>query len=198
MLDLNTPCREPFRSPRGRWWQALCVSLVGHSCVAMVLFQGFQVGSGSPIPTSSSTVEVHFQEPLMPSLPESKPSLKSKKGKQQKKEEQPLRSHTETAAIAAVSGTSSLLSDDPIPHASNLPPLYPEEAQHLGLQGTVKVKLTINGEGQVINHEILEPRTSKLFEQAVIQAVRKWRFKPHPLGKTIEFVVPPIEFKLEG
>ena len=65
-------------------------------------------------------------------------------------------------------------------------PDYPDELKGSGLSGEVSVRLVINKQGKtlgVIPYSDVDPRISK----PVVEAVRKWRFKPYLLnGKPVE------------
>lgn len=56
-------------------------------------------------------------------------------------------------------------------------PIYPEEALHLGISGRVEVKIAISEEGKVLRIKV-HPGTDPRLKEAVVSAVRQWRFKP--------------------
>jgi TonB family protein len=58
-------------------------------------------------------------------------------------------------------------------------PTYPEEALRLGISGHVEVKIAISEEGEVARIKV-RPRTDPRLKEAVVSAVRQWKFKPHP------------------
>ena len=67
-------------------------------------------------------------------------------------------------------------------------PIYPEEAKRLGLNGIVRLRVTINEEGQV--YRIVTPAgPPPMLIQAASDAVTKWRYSPTFLnGKPVSVV----------
>ena len=57
-------------------------------------------------------------------------------------------------------------------------PAYPRQALTRGLSGEVRVRLTIDARGQVADVEVLSAEPTGAFEQAAVNAVRRWRFEP--------------------
>jgi TonB family protein len=55
-------------------------------------------------------------------------------------------------------------------------PVYPPEARAKGIRGVVIVEARIDTTGKVVNARIL--RSIRLLDQAALDAVRQWRFKP--------------------
>ena len=55
-------------------------------------------------------------------------------------------------------------------------PIYPEEAKRLGLNGIVRLRVTINEEGQV--YRIVAQAGHPMLIQAAFDAVTKWRYSP--------------------
>lgn len=82
-------------------------------------------------------------------------------------------------------------------------PKYPLEAAEIGLEGYVIVEFTVNEEGSVEDPFIVES-TDPVFEQAALDAVAKFKYKPRIInGKPvavpgvrnrISFVVDPEDF----
>lgn len=57
-------------------------------------------------------------------------------------------------------------------------PTYPQQALSRGLSGEVRVRLKIDTKGQVADVEVLSASPAGVFDQAAVNAVRKWRFEP--------------------
>ncbi len=77
-------------------------------------------------------------------------------------------------------------------------PVYPYSARIRGITGRVLVKFLVDARGYVRNPTILKATPKGVFEQAVLDVVRKWKFKPgyrqgHPVAT---WVVLPIQFEL--
>lgn len=78
------------------------------------------------------------------------------------------------------------------------PPLYPPEARSRRIEGRVLVEFTVTERGEVEDPVIVEANPPGVFDQAVLQSVRKWRFKPKEKdGKPVAVRArQPLEFKL--
>lgn len=59
-----------------------------------------------------------------------------------------------------------------------IPPLYPRRALRDGREGSVRVLLSIDETGAVVDVSVVKSRPAGVFEAAAIEAVRQWRFKP--------------------
>ena len=66
-------------------------------------------------------------------------------------------------------------------------PAYPERAKRQQLEGTVRLRVAVDANGQVEDVKVLSG--SPLFTQAAAEAVRQWRFEPTMLeGKSVPVV----------
>ncbi len=79
-------------------------------------------------------------------------------------------------------------------------PSYPPEAFRSRRQGWVEVQFTITVDGKVTNAKVTNAQPSRMFDQAALEAVRRWTFKPRMVnGKPVEEqATRRIEFKLGG
>jgi TonB family protein len=59
-----------------------------------------------------------------------------------------------------------------------VPPDYPAAAMKQGLAGSVRLRFTVNAEGQVSEAAVVEATPPGVFDAAAVSAARKWRFKP--------------------
>jgi TonB family protein len=57
-------------------------------------------------------------------------------------------------------------------------PTYPEEALRQGVSGVVRIRIEISGEGDILRIRI-KPRTNPMLKEAVVDAAKQWKFKPH-------------------
>ena len=95
---------------------------------------------------------------------------------------------------------AGLYSDFPYPRCAICPkPKYPLVAKAQGLSGSVKFRLTINPQGEVIKEELLISSGHKVLDQSAEKAILKWRFYPAVYGgkKGYGQVIVNVEFKLE-
>jgi protein TonB len=60
---------------------------------------------------------------------------------------------------------------------SRVEPSYPQVARRAGLGGRVTVRAVIAEDGSVDTVEVLAS-TNSLFNEAAVDAVRKWRYRP--------------------
>lgn len=77
----------------------------------------------------------------------------------------------------APAATSSQAYNEAIPLVQ-IPPVYPARAERLHLGGTVVLEFTINAIGRVENPVVVSSRPPRIFDQAALQAIVRWRFKP--------------------
>jgi TonB family protein len=96
---------------------------------------------------------------------------------------------TKESSGVPTSCSSEGVSCDPL---FNPPPIYPREARRKKIEGVVHIRLSVSPEGIVDQATVLPPRINPLLEEAALQAVRQWKFKP--MATILEV---PIEFKLE-
>lgn len=83
-------------------------------------------------------------------------------------------------------------------YLNNPAPAYPPLLRRAGEQGRVLLRVFVNPDGRADEVRILNSSGQSLFDQAAIEAVRKWRFVPARRGEAVvaEWVQVPIEFKL--
>lgn len=96
-----------------------------------------------------------------------------------------------TSMSSSEEGQSSGGAHDPFP-TFNPAPVYPLEARRKKIEGIVLVRVSLSERGTVDKAIPLPPRNNPLLEEAALEAIQKWKFKPGIL--TLEV---PIEFKLE-
>ncbi|HKQ62061.1 MAG TPA: energy transducer TonB [Candidatus Polarisedimenticolaceae bacterium] len=66
---------------------------------------------------------------------------------------------------------------------SQVPPDYPPSAFRARIEGTVTLKVTVLASSAIANVEVVDcSRTGVGFEQAAVQAVKKWKFEPAMKG----------------
>jgi protein TonB len=79
----------------------------------------------------------------------------------------------ETATSLGVGGT-----DRDIVPLVQVDPEYPPRARQQRIEGWVDVGFTITPVGTVENAQILASKPAYVFDRAVLQAIRKWRYNP--------------------
>lgn len=82
----------------------------------------------------------------------------------------------------------------------SVPPSYPPDAYRSRQQGWVEVTFTITADGKVANAKVASSQPGRVFDQAALEAVRRWTFKPRMVdGKPAEEqATRRIEFKFGG
>jgi protein TonB len=60
-----------------------------------------------------------------------------------------------------------------------VPPDYPMEARQKGLSGNVELTFTVRSDGKVSDVSIENSTPPQIFDEAAIEAVRKWRYRPY-------------------
>ena len=56
-------------------------------------------------------------------------------------------------------------------------PIYPSAAKRMGQQGKVKLKITTDNHGKILNINIEESSGFHLLDGAAVDAIKKWNFK---------------------
>ena len=85
-----------------------------------------------------------------------------------------------------------------IPHPSNQPLVYPEQAREQGLTGKIMLQLTVDQMGHVIHVKVIEgTEISSILQDAAILAVKEWRFKFKTTPRDKAVLSHPIVFNLE-
>jgi protein TonB len=81
----------------------------------------------------------------------------------------------------------------------NPPPVYPSNAERMGIEGKVVLKVHVLANGKPDTIEIQNSSGKKMLDEAAIAAVRGWMFTPSHRGQTpIDgWATVPIQFKLE-
>lgn len=81
----------------------------------------------------------------------------------------------------------------------NPAPVYPANAQRMGLEGKVILRVRVLASGKAASVEVQASSGRKMLDEAAIAAVNGWLFSPSRRGQTpIDgWATVPIEFKLE-
>jgi protein TonB len=91
---------------------------------------------------------------------------------------------------------SKLTLGKPLMVLKRVPPLYPRRALRRKQQGWVEVALTIAADGSVTAARVLNSEPARVFDQAALKAVRRWRFQPR-VGAGPVSATQKIDFRLE-
>ncbi len=70
-----------------------------------------------------------------------------------------------------------------------VPPEFPEEAARRAItDGVLKVKVSVDGQGAVTGVQVLEavPPKAKIFNDAAVAALNKWRFEASGKAESVE------------
>ena len=88
---------------------------------------------------------------------------------------------------------------DPPRDLANKPPRYPESARRQKAEGSARTKMLIDERGRVAAAEIIRSVGHPSFPDAVLKAVRRWRFTPpRHHGRPVRvWGVREVEFKLD-
>ena len=104
-------------------------------------------------------------------------------------------------SMEGISATESGMSgfDSDATPTLRVPPNYPRQAQRAGLEGYVTMAVEIRADGSVASVEILDSEPPRMFDDAAVNAMRRWKFQP----KTVDGENQPqrarqtIEFTLD-
>ncbi len=79
-------------------------------------------------------------------------------------------------------------------------PAYPRRAKQAGIEGYVTMEVLIRADGTVTRAKVLESDPPRLFDEAALRAIERWKFRPKivdgtPVSQrakqTIEFTLQP-------
>jgi protein TonB len=90
------------------------------------------------------------------------------------------------------------LVDTPPVVIRKIPAAYPEHARSLNIEGTVMINTLVSEKGDVVDTKILKNIKNAVgFDQAALQAVRRWKFEPATVkGIKVKVWIPvAIDFK---
>ena len=105
----------------------------------------------------------------------------------------------QSQASKASLDTGNALSDlRPVPTAGNPKPVYPRMAIRRGIEGEVRLSVSVTALGKVSRISINKPSGSAILDEAAIDSVRKWQFTPAirdgvPTAMVVDI---PIQFRL--
>jgi len=79
-------------------------------------------------------------------------------------------------------------------------PTYPRNAKLAKIQGQVTMAVTINPDGTVSDAKVLESDPPRLFDEAALTAMKRWKFRPKIVNgaPVSQRAKQTIEFKLGG
>lgn len=75
-------------------------------------------------------------------------------------------------------------------------PVYPRMAIVRGIEGSLKVKIKVDSEGNAIETTLLKSSGSELLDSAAMAAIKKWQFVKRDI-KTFYFVEKTIVFQIK-
>lgn len=61
---------------------------------------------------------------------------------------------------------------------SRVKPRYPPRARNEGIEGWVLLEITVSPTGAVSDARVLDAKPKRIFDQAALEAIRQWRFRP--------------------
>ncbi len=81
-----------------------------------------------------------------------------------------------------------------------IPPRYPSRAALDGVEGWVKVELTITKTGAVEGARVVAAEPRRVFDRAALKAISRWRFRPRIVdGRPVaQRAVQVLEFRLDS
>jgi TonB family protein len=80
--------------------------------------------------------------------------------------------------VAAAGASGAVTAAAPLVRTRFVAPAYPKEALEQHLKGDVRLQITVEAEGKVKDAVVVQSNLPKAFDQAAVDAARRWRFKP--------------------
>jgi TonB family protein len=102
-------------------------------------------------------------------------------------------------ALTGILGCAS--GDRPLQLLSGTGAIYPPDARADGVEGYVVVRYDVSADGRVDNVRVVDAEPRGIFDEAAVQAVSRWRFRPpHRDGEAqaVAGLQSRLEFALEG
>ncbi|MAA74985.1 MAG: energy transducer TonB [Salinisphaeraceae bacterium] len=92
----------------------------------------------------------------------------------------PYLGNVENAAPAPAKSTGE--ADRDVAAVVRVPPVYPSTAKRAKIEGYVTLEFTVAPDGSVSDISVLDAQPPRMFNQAAIAAIQRWRFKPRVQG----------------
>lgn len=107
-----------------------------------------------------------------------------------------------TEEAASADGTGAEISgsgDRALVVLSRTMPRYPNRARERGIEGWVRLEIVVKPNGTVGDARVIDANPKQIFDQAALEAIRRWRFKPaYKDGRAVEQrAVQEIGFRLD-
>jgi periplasmic protein TonB len=60
-----------------------------------------------------------------------------------------------------------------------VPPRFPTRAHRMGItEGVVSIAYTVDEQGNVVDPQVVSADPPRVFDEAALDAIRKWRYRP--------------------
>jgi TonB family protein len=145
----------------------LAVSMLGITALLIMtvyLASGWFPLTGAPVPAQEKYTGTNAQAPLQETLASSPGQVVNSEVRIPRRPAMKVDGDTQEAKLI-----------------SKVEPVYPEQAKREGLEGIVRLEVTINEEGSVFSILTLT-FTDEILEEAAIAAVRQWKYSPTMLN----------------
>jgi protein TonB len=82
----------------------------------------------------------------------------------------------------------------------NRRPAYPEASRRRGQEGTVRLELSVDANGRVVDVRVTESSGFGALDAAAVEALREWRFRPAQRGgmPVAGSITTAVHFRLEN
>ncbi len=78
----------------------------------------------------------------------------------------------------AISAERATPAARPVPQRTRyVAPVYPQDALKKGISGDVRLRITVAANGKIKSATVVNSNPAKVFDEAALDAVRRWRFK---------------------
>lgn len=103
---------------------------------------------------------------------------------------------TAVLALATTLAASTAQAQPPEGLVHHQTPVYPILAQRHGVEGWVRMELTVDPSGKVARARVVESQPQQVFDRAAVRAARQWRFEPSEADPAPRQETVRVEFAL--
>ncbi len=135
-----------------------------------------QIVEAPPAPEASPEPEQPRQlAEVSPPTPERRPPQRQSAAQQAP---QPVRLNAALQGMESFTLEGRVVRPEALDTVRNRPPAYPEVSRRRGHEGTVRLELSVDASGLVVDVRVTESSGFSALDAAAVETLREWRFRP--------------------